>query len=106
MPEARLTIDANNHPVQGVLTPVPGKSQLVSASGITNRNATAFTYKVIRVISGSACFFRLGGSTVTATTDDNYLPAETIEYFSVKDYTHIAVITTGAVANFYCSEMG
>lgn len=102
----KLHQDANNIAVQGTLCPIPDKNELVSISGITARNSTAFTYKVIRVISSVACFFKLGDSTVTADTGDHYLPQNVVEYFTVKDYTHIAVITSGAVGNFLISEMG
>lgn len=100
----KIHVDANNVPVQGVLCPL--LSENISISGITNRNSTAFTYKVIRVISAVGCFIKLGNSTVTATSADHYLPPNVIEYFTVKDYTHIAAITSGATGNFFVSQMG
>lgn len=98
--------DVDNLPVQGALCPIPGSSQAVAVSGITARTSTAFTYKMIRVLCSVPCYFRLGDSTVTAAVTDHYLPPNVIEYFTVKEYTHIAAITAGAAGTLIVSEMG
>ena len=96
--------DQDNQPVQGVLCPLVPQS--LSLSGITNRNGTAFTYKVVRILTSVACFIKFGDSTVTAANSDHYMPPNVIEYFYVKNYTYIAAVTSGATGNLYISEMG
>ena len=104
MPKSALDKDDYGEPIQGALT--PQTAQKISISAITARNATAFTYRVIRVIASAACYIKLGDSTIEATTDDHYLPAGAIEYFARKEHTHLAGLSTTGSGTIYISEMG
>ena len=47
----------------------------------------------IRLINvGDPCYFKLGDSTVVATTGNTYLPNGSIEMFEVGTQTHVAAI--------------
>ena len=101
----RPTLDKDDQgiAIQGALTPVTAHQ--ISMSTTTARNTTAFTYNILRVISAANCFIVLGSSVCEATATDHYLPADTIEYFSRKENTHLAAILSSGTATLYISEM-
>jgi hypothetical protein len=50
------------------------------------------TYQV-RIASPAACYYKVGDATPTATTTDVYLPANTIEYVSVRPGQMVSVFS-------------
>ncbi len=98
-----LEKDDQGWAIQGALTPVT--AHVISASVTTATNSTAFTYNVLRVISTANCFIAFGSSIVTSALTDHYLPADTVEYFSRKEHTHMAVILSAGTCSVYISEM-
>jgi len=104
MSRSELDKDDQGEPIQGALTPKTAQS--VSLSDVTARNATDFTYRMIRVYSTQNCFIKLGDSTVEATVTDHYLPTGAIEYFARKEHTRIAGILPSGTGTLYISEMG
>jgi hypothetical protein len=96
--------DQDNQPVQGVLRPLT--SQTLVTGGATAQTAADFTYKVIRLTATAACWFKLGGTVVTAANTDHYLLPNATEYFAVGGNTRIAAITGGGAGVLYISEMG
>lgn len=89
--------------IQGALCPV--RSENVSYTDTAGRVTTAFTYPIIRVISTTDCYVKLGNGTVNATTGDVYLPAGAIEYFHRKTYTHLSAIRVASSGTINVSEM-
>lgn len=61
-----------------------------SSVGATNTFG-AETYQ-LRLVANSACCYRIGDGTQTATTADTYLPANFIEYVIVSPGQQIAAI--------------
>lgn len=61
-----------------------------SSVGATNAFG-AETYQ-LRLVANSACCYRIGDGTQTATTADTYLPANVIEYVIVSPGQRIAAI--------------
>lgn len=105
-----LPTDTNNNPIP-VLRPRPGYAQSVAVTATSARNATAFDAitRVIGIYSTVPIFVRLGNSSVTATTSDHYLPADTymdisIASSSVQSYAYIAAIRSSSDGTLYISE--
>lgn len=101
---AALTYDKNLNPIQGALE--PKVAQTFALSIASNRIATDFTKKVIKIYSTVDCFYKLGNSTVTAVTTDHFLPAKTIEYIAVGSNMRLAAILSSGTGTLYLSEMG
>ena len=98
-----MEMDDNMHPMQGVINfAVPFAKLTAAASAV--RNATAFTHSLVRVTTTAAMNFKVGDSSVTATANDHYIPANTsvlVPMYASQKY--ISVYGTGDV---YFSEMG
>jgi hypothetical protein len=70
-------------------------SQSVTISGTSAQSADiASTTAIIRLVADSACFVATGASP-TATSSDMYLPANSVEYFTVApgDTIKVAAVT-------------
>lgn len=105
-----LPADTNNNPIP-VLRPRPGYAQTVAVTATSARNATAFDAitRVIGVYATVPMFIRLGNSSVTATTADHYLPADTYMDISVaggaaQSYGYVAAIRASSDGTLYVSE--
>ena len=105
-----LPTDTNNNPIP-VLRMRPGLAQTIAVTSTSARNATALdaATRVIGLYATVPMFVRLGNSSVTATTSDHYLPADTYMDISVagsntQSYTHIAAIRASSDGTLYVSE--
>lgn len=76
----------------------PKTTQKVAYTGTSARTANPVGnfIQVVRLIATSACYVKEGTSTVTATTNDMYLPAGVAEYFIVSPGNYIAAIQVSA----------
>lgn len=96
---------------QGARLPVihPDTTQNVSVSGATARTSTAFTsgVEMIRIVSTTDCWYKVGSSSVEATTSDVFLPAGVVEILKIKGGadTHIAVIQNSASGTLNVAEV-
>jgi len=112
MAKTRMPRDDNSQSIP-VLRFRTGGAQTLSLSDTAARSS-AFSSgtRVITVTCSVASFFRTGGSDVTATTSDHYIPAgipfdmalgsdmsDTDAYHS-----YISIITSGATGTAYISE--
>lgn len=88
-----------------------GGAQKVNLTGASARNTTAFESKtkVIMISSDVPFYFKLGDVTVTATSDDHYMPGGI--YYAIalgdaknKHATHIAAIQASDAGTLYISE--
>ena len=89
----------------------PGAAQTLSATASSVRNTAAFNVetRVIGVYATVPVFVRLGDSTVTATSTDHYIPADTYMDIAVgggvpDQYTHIACVRASSDGTVYLSE--
>lgn len=103
------------HDADGTSIPVlglrPGGAQALSVTTTSTRNAIAFsaTTRVIGVYASGPVFIRTGDSSVTATTTDHYLPAETMVDLSLGGdkrgrHTNIAAVRASVDCTLYISE--
>ena len=84
-----------------------GVSQSVTTSGTSARTSSgvdAQTYSVI-VTCTEACFYNFGGSGVTATTSNTYLPAGGEHYVRILPGQYVAAIQDTAGGTLRVSEM-
>ena len=100
---SELHQDAKGYPIQGALR--PDVAQSVSVTGTTARNGTDFTRKIIRIYATEDTFYKLGDSSVTATTSDHFLPKEVVDYISVDTNVRIAAIRSTTSGTLYISEL-
>jgi hypothetical protein len=112
MAKTRMPRDDNSQSIP-VLRFREGGSQTVSLSDAAVRSsALSSGTRVITVTCTVASFFRTGGSDVTASTSDHYIPAgipfdmalgsdmsDTDAY-----HAYISIITSGATGTAYISE--
>jgi hypothetical protein len=69
------------------------QSQRIAISTSSQRsNAFLTSNGIVRIATSGDIHVRFGTSTVTATTQDLMLPADTIEYFAIPSGSYIAVI--------------
>ena len=95
-------LDDNGFPIPGALAYMNPWAKITVAAS-SGRNATAFTYDVIRLTCTAAMNFKVGGAAVTAAATDHYIPANTTITIPLKNNHYIAVFGTG---DAYISEMG
>jgi hypothetical protein len=89
----------------------PGAAQTVSVTSTSARNATAFNAetRVIGIYATVPVYIKPGDSSVTATSSDHYIPAETYMDIAVgggvpDQYTHAAFIRASSDGTVYISE--
>ena len=84
----------SNQPV-----PYPSASAILAFQNITISSSTAQSAafnaatRLIKVCSDTNCWLNFGGSSVTATVAQDYLPANTVVYYAVSPVTYLAAIT-------------
>jgi hypothetical protein len=88
-----------------------GGAHVISASGTSARNITAFNAdtRIVSLYTSSPVYLKFGDSSVTATSSDHYFPADV--YYDVSiggdkmaHYTHIAALAVSASGSVYISE--
>jgi len=104
MGKPELDKDDQGEPIQGALC--PRVAQKVDLSTTTARCSADFTYKVISFHSDVALYFKLGDSTVEATSSDHHWPAGAIHFVTIREHTRIAAILASGTGTLYISEMG
>ena len=83
-----------------------GTHQSIAYTGTAGTVANAITvgsYKV-RVVATSACYIAFGSSP-TATTAGVYMPADTVEYFTVHPGEKISAIQLSAGGTLHVTEI-
>ena len=106
-----LPKDADNNPIPA-LRLKGGGAHKISATGTSARNVTPFHIdtKVIGIYAAKPVYIAMGGSGVTATTSDHYLPEGLYYDLAISGgqkgphATHIAVIAAGDSGTVYISE--
>ena len=106
MTDTYLAKDRFNHAIQA-LAPSTSQTVSVSSSSAATTNALAKSTVVVRLISTTNCFVKIGTGTPTAAVTDMFLPAFTAEYFRVNgnDTIKIAAIQLSASGSLYVTEM-
>ena len=85
-------------------TPNSASVQKVTSSGTSARNSTALIKHTPYLIVASAdCNFKLGGSAITASSSDMFLPAKQYLVINNGDNDYIAVIA--ASVDLYIAEL-
>lgn len=85
--------DDSDHNMQSVLvSTVPPITQVITKTGssVACTNAFANSTTIIRVSTDAAVNFTLGPTPV-ATVNDAYLPADSVEYFSILPGTSLKI---------------
>lgn len=96
---SKLAVDSNANAMQ-VLRPSSTEKVAISTSA-ASATAVADNVNVLRMVSDIDCFYTLEG---TATVDDVYLPADTVEY--IKVYTgDVVSIIAGASGSIHITDM-
>lgn len=106
MTDTYLAKDRFNHAIQA-LAPSTSQTVSVSSSSAATANALNRNTVVVRLVSTTNCFIRIGTGTPTATVADVFLPAFTPEYFRVSgnNTLRIAAIQSSASGSLYVTEM-
>jgi len=102
---SKLTIDANSKPIQ-VLRPT--NVRVVDISGTSASAGLPFDsgVRVARIVATTDCHYRISASgTDYATVNNNFLPANTVEYIHIYEDDRIALITSGATGKAYVTAM-
>ena len=83
-----------------------GTHQKVAYTGTAGTVANVFTTGVqkVRVCASSACYIAIGVSP-TATVNSIYLPANTVEYFTVGPGEKISAIQLSAGGDLHVTEI-
>jgi len=101
-----LAKDHLNHAIQAL---APSTTQTVAISGTSAATSNALSKEtvVIRVVSTTNCFIKIGTNTPTATTADVPLISGVPEYFRVEGYKTLKVagIQMSASGTLYVTEM-
>jgi hypothetical protein len=97
-----LVYDANGSPVQGALSPY---STTVVAFDGSARNIAPLEGEIVRLIATQDCHIKFGGAVVVATTNDTFLKANQVEYFSLRGNTYIAAIKDPGAGSLYITVM-
>jgi hypothetical protein len=93
-----LPVDGNGNSIQCLR---PGATQSVSSTGTAgNATAVAAGVSVVRIVATAPIYYSLIG---TATAASVYLPADYVEYISVKTGDVFSLIGTATV---YITAMG
>ena len=74
-----------------------------ASASITNAFSSE-TYQ-LRLVSDSACCYRIGDGAQTATTVDPFLPANTVEYVIVSPGQRISAIKTTTAGTLWVTEL-
>jgi hypothetical protein len=74
----------------GRLGTVQNAAYAASSAAITNP-VSSQTYKV-RLVATTDCYVKIGDGTPTATTSDAYLPALSVEYFTITPGQKVAAV--------------
>ncbi len=105
-----LPQDSNDNPIPA-LRLKPNSAHKISIGASSARNAIAFDNetRIIGLYSDVGVFISFGDSSITATTNDHYLPANTYYDLSIggdhsMHYTHIAAIQETSSGTLYISE--
>lgn len=101
---SKLTIDTNSKPIQ-VLR--PDNVRVVDISGTAASAGLPFDseVRVARIVATADCHYRVGEGTTAATVNNNFLPANTVEYIHIYDDDRISLITSGATGKAYVTAM-
>lgn len=67
--------------------------QKITFTTTTQSAAFGANTRVLRIVSDTACFFRVGADPTAVTAEPEFLPANTIEYFLVQPGDKIAFVT-------------
>lgn len=91
--------------IQSTLRPISGSDLELSVSGTTAR-AGPLSYNDITIYCATACYIKLGGSTVESATNayDMYIPAATRTDIRTGGNTYIAVILASGSDTAYINE--
>jgi len=84
----------------------PGTHQKVAYTGTagTITNAVDAQTRYARIVATSACHYSIGGSP-TATTNDPYLPADTIEIIQISPGEKVSFIQVSAGGTGHVTEL-
>jgi hypothetical protein len=101
-----LPVDENGNAIDAMRLR-QGGAQKIAFNATSARQTTAFPVDrlVISVYATQDCFIRTGDSTVTATTNDHFIPSGFWARLALKGHTHIAVIRNSADGTLYISEL-
>lgn len=93
----------------GVTTFRPKKVHVVSVGSSSTKTPVRFSQgiQMVRVVSTTDCHFRIDAfdNNPTATANDSYLPADTVEYFPIQAGEAIAFIQNSGSGTAYVSEV-
>ena len=98
---SKLAIDSNAKPIQ-VLRPFDNQVVTVTATSAQS-TAIPVNCRVARLVATVGCFYTV--KSATATNQEIYLPANTVEYIHVYTGDQIAVISNGTDGNLFITEM-
>ncbi len=105
-----LPQDQNDNPIPALRLKSNGAHQ-ITIGVASARNTTAFSEqtRIISLYADTPVYLAFGDSSVTATTNDHYFPADT--YYDIAiggdhsaHYTHLAVLQTTQPGTLYISE--
>lgn len=105
-----LPIDSNGAPIPAMRMKTNG-AQTISASSTSTRNTRTFddNTRIISLYSDVPLYITFGDETITATSNDHYLPANL--YYDVSiggdnsvHYSHIATLQASSAGTLYISE--
>lgn len=85
--------------------PKAAGSQTTAYTGTAGTTANPLKAKVVSVMVTTLAHIRISGSGVAATTADQIMPANVIQYFNINYGDKISAIQSAAGGNMYVCEM-
>jgi len=101
-----LALDRNGNPIQGALGTVGSDKITVGAASARSTSDFDSGVAILELFSDTDCYISLSDDTVTATTTDFFLPADTTRYYTRGDHTRIAVIQDSAGGTLHINGLG
>lgn len=99
----QLKRDVYGNPIQGIGE--LGTTHSVAISTASTVSTTAFDGDTIRICGTADCFFTVGTTPLTATTNHHYLPAGMIEYVNTGGPGKKIATIGSASGTLYVSEV-
>ncbi len=87
--------------------PLTGGHQSVTTSGTSARTTSGVgdQTRAVLLTCNEACHYAFGSSSVTATTNDTYLPANAEHYVRIAPSQYVAAIQDSAGGTLHVSEL-
>jgi hypothetical protein len=82
---------------------IPGSSQYVTVAGSSD-SSTELDCTIVRLVTDTDCFVKIAQGSATASSNDMFMLANTVEYFGCSPGDVVAVIQSSSGGTLYITE--